>query len=185
MAAIVASKLIDAVPVSLAGIPAGVMSTPMVEHAMVLKRHGLTDVSIRKIASGAIVGTLVSLPISLLFASLLVPYAEAIKAYGNQVFFIGAILLALMSKKRWISLVAIVPFALLIQGLRHLYWGIGAVPADKNVFISFFLGITIGPMILSLFELLNKDKRDGMPKYGLKEINMKKEEGKVPFPNRH
>ncbi len=63
MSAIVASKLIDAVPISVAGIPAGVMSTPMVEHAQLLKREGLTDVSIRKIASGAIIGNLVSIPV--------------------------------------------------------------------------------------------------------------------------
>lgn len=183
MAAIVASKLIDAVPVSLAGIPAGVMSTPMVEHAMVLKKHGRTDLSIYKIASGAIIGTLVSLPISLLLAKALIPFADVIKTYGNQVFFIGAILLALMSKKRWIALASILPFALLIQGLRYLYWGIGIVPEGKNVFISFFLGITIGPMILTLFELLNKDKRDSMPRSGVKVINMKPLVGKQPLPN--
>ncbi|NLK28575.1 MAG: tripartite tricarboxylate transporter permease [Clostridiales bacterium] len=73
MSAIVASKLIDTVPISVAGIPAGVMSTPMVEHAQVLKKEGLADVSIRKIASGAIIGNLVSVPISLLLANALVP----------------------------------------------------------------------------------------------------------------
>ena len=183
ISAIVACKLIDAVPVSIAGIPAGVMSTPMVEHAMVLKKHGLTDTSIRKIASGAIVGTLVSVPVSLLLAKAIVPFATVIKEYGDPVFFIGAIVLALLSKKRWVALASIIPFALLIQGLRHLYWGLGAVEKGTNVFISFFLGITIGPVILTLLELLDKEKRDGMQKFHRKTIYLKKDEEYIRVPN--
>jgi hypothetical protein len=183
ISAIVACKLIDAVPVSIAGIPAGVMSTPMVEHAMVLKKFGLTDTSIRKIASGAIVGTFVSLPVSLFLAKAIIPFATVIKQYGDMVFFIGAILLAIMSKKRWVALASILPFALLIQGLRYLYWGIGAVPKGTNVFISFFLGITIGPVILTLFELLNKDKRDSLKRFDKKMIYLKKNQEIKNFPN--
>jgi putative tricarboxylic transport membrane protein len=183
ISAIVACKLIDAVPVSIAGIPAGVMSTPMVEHAMVLKKFGLTDTSIRKIASGAIIGTFVSLPVSLFLARAIIPFATVIKQYGDTVFFIGAILLAIMSKKRWVALASILPFALLIQGLRYLYWGIGAVPKGTNVFISFFLGITIGPVILTLFELLNKDKRDSLKRFDKKVIYLKKNQEIKNFPN--
>lgn len=183
ISAIVSSKLIDAVPVSIAGIPAGVMSTPMVEHAMILKKNGLTDTSIRKIASGAIIGTIVSVPVSLFLAHALVPFANVIKHYGDPVFFIGAVLLALMSKNKWISLVSILPFALLIQGLRYLYWGIGVVPKGTNVFTSFFLAITIGPMILTLFELLNKQKRDSLERFDKKSIYLKKTEEIKKFPN--
>lgn len=159
MSAIVASKLIDAVPVSVAGIPAGVMSTPMVEHAQVLKKEGLADVSICKIASGAVIGSLVSAPVCLLLANALAPVTGIIKDYGDMIFFVGAILLALMSRHRIISLVSILPFALLIQGLRTLYWETGNVERGTNVFTSFFLAITIGPAVLTLFELLNKDRR--------------------------
>lgn len=183
ISAIVASKLTDAIPVSIAGIPAGVMSTPMIEHAMVLKKHGLTDASIRKMASGSVIGTLVSVPVSLLLAHALIPFATVIKQYGDPVFFIGAILLAFMSKNRWAALVSILPFALLIEGLRYLYWGIGAVPKGTNVFTSFFLGITIGPVILSLFELLNKDKRDSLKRFDKKTINFIKSQEIKKFPN--
>lgn len=183
MSAIVASKLIDAVPVSVAGIPAGVMSTPMVEHAMVLKKNGLTDTSIRKISSGAIIGTVVSIPVSLFLANALVPFANVIKEYGNMVFFIGAVVLALMSKQKWISLVSILPFALLIQGLRYLYWEIGAVAEGTNVSTSFFLAITIGPVILTLFELLNNDKRNNMERFDKKEIALRQVEEVKGFPS--
>lgn len=183
ISAMIACKLIDAVPISVAGIPAGVMSTPMVEHAQTLKKEGLTDVSIRKIASGAIVGNIVSIPISLFLASALLPFANVIKEYGDIVFFIGAILLALMSKYRWISLISILPFALLIQGLRYLYWEIGAVARDTNVFTSFFLAITVGPAILSLFELLNNEKRNAMKISYKKVIHLRKEEAMEALPN--
>jgi putative tricarboxylic transport membrane protein len=174
ISAIVASKLTDSIPVALAGIPGGVMATPMVEHAMILKKHGLSDVSIRKMGSGSVIGTFVAVPVSLLLAYALVPLADLIKEYASPLFLIGAIFLALLCKNRWLALAAIVPFALLIQGLRHLYWGVGAVPEGTNVFISFFLGITIGPVILTLFELLNKEKRNGMKRYDKKTIIINK-----------
>jgi hypothetical protein len=183
ISAIVASKLTDAIPVSIAGIPAGVMSTPMVEHAMVLKKFGLTDVSIRKMASGSVIGTFVSVPVSLFLAHSLIPFADVIKQYGNPLFFIGAVLLALMSKNKWISLAAILPFALLLQGLRYLYWGIDVVPRGTNVFVSFFLGITIGPVILTLFELLIKEKRNSLKRYDKRMIIFKKSQDIKNFPN--
>jgi putative tricarboxylic transport membrane protein len=170
MSAIVASKLTDSIPVALAGIPGGVMATPQVEHAMVLKRLGQTETSIRKMASGSFIGTVVSVPASLFLAQALIPFANVIKEYGEPLFFIGTILLALMCKNRWLALAAIIPFALLIEGLRYLYWGIGAVPKGTNVFISFFLGITIGPVVLTLFELLNKQKRNSLERFDRKTI---------------
>ncbi|WP_079707921.1 tripartite tricarboxylate transporter permease [Paraliobacillus ryukyuensis] len=183
MAAIIAKKLTDSIPVAVAGVPGGVMAAPMVEHAIVLKKHGKSDLSIRKMASGSVIGTIVAVPVSLLLANILVPYADQIQGYTNQILFGGAILLALMSKNRWIALASIVPFAILIQGLRHLYWGVGVVPEGTNVFISFFLGITIGPVILTLFELLNKDKRKAMNRYDNKTIALRTEHSQKGLPN--
>ena len=183
MSAIVANKVTDSIPVALAGIPGGVMATPMVEHALVLKKHGMPDISIRKMASGSVIGTLVSVPVSLLMAQVLIPFSDVIKEYANPLFFIGAVLLALMTKNKLLSLLVILPFALLIEGLRHLYWGIGVVPEGTNVFISFFLGITIGPVILTLFELLHKEKRASMPRYPKKPIRFAETNTSKGFPN--
>src|SRR5699024_9922650 len=55
MSSIIAKKLTDSIPVAVAGIPGGVMAAPMVEHAMVLKKHGLPDVSIMKMASCSVI----------------------------------------------------------------------------------------------------------------------------------
>ena len=84
---------------------------------------------------------------------------------------------------KWLSLISIVPFALLIQGLRHLYWGIGAVPEDITVFTSFFLGITIGPIILKLLELLNGEIRSNLPSKTTNDIVLKRQKPVKGFPN--
>lgn len=183
ISAIVAKKLTDSIPVAIAGIPGGVMAAPMVEHAMVLKQHGLPDVSIRKMASGSVIGTLVSLPVSLLIAYLILPVADTVAEYAGLIFTLGAIFLALLTRNKILSLAIIVPFAMLIMGLRHLYWGLGTVPEDTNVFVSFFLGITIGPIAFTLFELLNKKMRNNMPRVGYKEIDMRKTGKEKGFPN--
>ncbi|MGM8212309.1 tripartite tricarboxylate transporter permease [Virgibacillus sp. W0430] len=183
ISAIIAKKLTDSIPVAVAGIPGGVMAAPMVEHAMVLKAHGMPDVSIKKMTSGSVIGTLVSIPASLLIAYIILPYADKISAYAGLIFFFGAIFLALMAKNKILALSVIIPFALLIQGLRHLYWGLEVIPADSNVFVSFFLGITIGPIAFTLFELLNKETRKKLPQLGNKEITFKTSKTEKGFPN--
>ncbi|MBB4932986.1 hypothetical protein F4561_003806 [Lipingzhangella halophila] len=162
MGAIVAKKLTDSIPVAVAGIPGGVMSAPMVEHALVLKSHGRAGTSIQKMASGSVIGTLVAVPASLALAYALTPLADLVADYADIVFLAGAVVLALLSRERWISLAAIVPLAVLIQGLRGLYEVTGVVEADASVFVSLFLGITIGPLIYSLFELTVRPRRESM-----------------------
>jgi len=183
ISAIVAKKLTDSIPVAVAGIPGGVMAAPMVEHAVVLKAHGRPDLSIRKMASGSVIGTLVAVPMSLLLANALVPLAPVIKVYANQVFLIGAIFLALMAREKVVSLLSIIPFALLIQGLRHLYWGIEAVPKTTTVFVSFFLGITIGPMIVNILELFVSTKRKDLLRDSYKKITMREDAKIKGIPN--
>lgn len=183
MAAIVASKLTDSIPVAVAGIPGGVMAAPMVDHAVVLKRLGLSTVSIQKMASGSVIGTLISVPVSLLLANSLIPVAETIKDYGSLLFFVGTLFLALMSRNKLLSLISIIPFAILIQSLRHLYWGTGLISKESNVFISFFLGITIGPVILTLLSLLNKNFRNELERFDKREIVLYKQLTMRRFPN--
>lgn len=183
ISAIVAKKLTDSIPVAVAGIPGGVMSAPMVEHAMVLKEHGMPDVSIRKMASGSVIGTIISIPASIAIANLILPYADKISEYSGLIFFLGAIFLALMTENKILSVAVIIPFAMLIQGLRHLYWGIEVVPEDVTVTTSFFLGITIGPIFFTFFELLNKKHREHLPRFAKKEIDLKASEKIKGFPN--
>src|SRR5699024_3358133 len=126
---------------------------------------------------------LVSIPTSLLIAYLILPIADTVAEYSGLIFALGAVFLALLTRNKLLSLAMIIPFAMLIMGLRHLYWGLGIVPEGTNVFVSFFLGITIGPIAFTLFELLNKKLRKNMPRHGNKEINMKKHSKQKEFPN--
>lgn len=174
MSAIVAKKLTDSIPVAVAGIPGGVMSAPMVEHAVKLKAHGLAGSSIRKMASGSVIGTLIALPASFALAWVLSPLADSIAEYADQVFIIGAVVLALMSRHRWIALASLIPFAVAIQAVRSVYQTTGAVPEGTEVFVSLFLGITIGPLIYNLFELIVRDKRSQLKRESENEITLYK-----------
>ncbi|MHC5227202.1 tripartite tricarboxylate transporter permease [Enterococcus sp. LJL99] len=170
IAAIITLNLMNAIPTALVGLPGGVMSTPMIEHALYLKDQGMAATSIKKMATGSVIGTLVAVPISLLLANVLAPFSESVKDYASLLFVFGAIFLSLIGKNKILALISIIPLALLFQGLRYLYWGIGVLPQEKNVTISFFLGITIGPLIVSLLSLLNKQTRESLPLHEKKEI---------------
>lgn len=172
VAAIVTLNLMNAIPTALVGLPGGVMSTPMMEHALFLKEKGLAAVSIKKMATGSLLGTLIAVPFSLLLASVLVPFSGLMKEYASLLFVVGAIFLALIGKNKILALLSIVPLSLLFQGLRELYWQIGAVPKEKNIVISFFLGITIGPLMMQLLKLLNKDYNKHLPNVSKKEIHV-------------
>ena len=67
------------------------------------------------------------------------------------ILFAGLLIIALSSKNRILALLIIPSFVLLIEGFRGLY--------GKSAFISFFLGITIGPLMLELFLSLVKEYR--------------------------
>src|SRR5690554_6164482 len=156
IASIVTLNITNSMPTALVGLPGGVMSSPMIEHSLYIKNEGRSAMIIKKIAASAVLGIAISIPISLVLANLLIPLAETIRPYGAYLFIAGAIFLSLISKNKILSLLAIIPLALMFQGLRFLYKGLDLVPENKTITVSFFLGITIGPLIVSLFSLLNK-----------------------------
>lgn len=170
IAAIVTLNLTNAIPTALVGLPGGVMSSPMLEHSLFLKDKGMSAIAIKKMASGSLIGTVISIPIALILANILAPYASNIQVLAPLLFLLGAIFLSLIGKNKILSLFSIIPLAILFMGLRHLYWGIGIVPRTTNITTSFFLGITIGPLMVSLFSLLNKANRQSMATEDMKKI---------------
>lgn len=170
IAAIVTLNLINAIPTALVGLPGGVMSSPMMEYSLFLKDKGMSAMVIKKMAVGSLIGTTISIPIALILANILAPYGKSIQTFAPLLFFLGAIFLSLIGKNKILSLFSIIPMAILFMGLRHLYWGIGIVPRTTNITTSFFLGITIGPLIVSLFSLLNKTNRESKLTKDKKEI---------------
>lgn len=172
IAAIVTLNLTNSMPTALVGLPGGVMSSPMIEHAIEIKSRGKSANIIKKMAAASFMGVLISLPISLALAFFITPFAEAIRPYAGYLFVIGAVFLSLISKNKVLSLLSILPLALLFQSLRHLYWGLEIVEPTKNITVSFFLGITVGPLLVSLFQLLNKQFFQTQVKEGVKEITI-------------
>lgn len=170
IAAIVTLNLTNAIPTALVGLPGGVLSSPMLEHSLFLKDKGMSAIAIKKMAVGSLIGTVISIPIALILANILAPYARNIQILAPLLFFLGAIFLSLIGKNKILSLFSIIPLAILFMSLRHLYWGIGIVPRTTNITTSFFLGITIGPLIVSLLALLNKASRQSMAAENMKEI---------------
>lgn len=176
ISAIVTLNLINAIPTALVGLPGGVMSSPMMEDALYLKEKGKSALVIKKMAVGSLIGVLISIPVSLLLASVLAPFGPKLAEMSQLLFFGGAIILSLLSKNKLLSLISIIPLALLFMGLKHLYWSTGVVPETVNVTTSFFLGITIGPLMVALLSMLNKTKREKMLVDDYKEIIIPKED---------
>ena len=176
IAAIVTLNLTNAIPTALVGLPGGVLSTPMMEHSLYLKEKGRAAETIKKMAAGSGIGTLVSIPVSLAIATAITPYAETLREYGSLLFVFGAVVLALLGANRLLSLLAIIPMSLLFQGLLSLYRDQGVIPEDGNISVSFFLGITIGPMLVSILGLLNRNTRKELPRYKPMEFNISRNE---------
>ncbi|MGO3732734.1 MAG: tripartite tricarboxylate transporter permease [Vagococcus sp.] len=175
VAGFVTLGLMNAMPSLIASLPGGVLSTPMVEHSLITKKYGHSSIAIKKAAVGSLIGVIVSVITSLLIANMIAPFAEIISHYSSWVFIGGAIFLALISKSKILSLMSIIPFAMLFQGLRLIYWETGAVPMGKNITTSFFLGITVAPLLLSLISLLNPKEREKMIVTETKSMTIDKE----------
>lgn len=177
IAAIVALNLTDSIPTALTSIPGGVMSTPLVESSLHLKSRGLTTSSIRKMTMGSVIGTIVAIPAALvvIFAvHLITKYSSFdletfVRSYTGEIFFVGAIVLSLLSKKKVVSLLAVVPFALLIAFAKRIH------PISNT---PFFLSITSGPLIASLFLLFIPKFKKKNTVYGNQDIEIEIDSGK-------
>jgi len=155
MGTIVAFKAADAVPTALAAIPGGVMAVPQVPDALVARKYGYSEIILRKGITASVIGTVVAIAITLPLSFYLTPLGDLLKNpagplnWPGWVYLIvaGTLLLAIMSKAKILALLAIFPFAMLIQGLRGLY--------GQSAFISIFLAITIGPILYELLTLIS------------------------------
>lgn len=184
IASLITLILTNAIPTALVGLPGGVMSTPMIEHTLYLKSQGKAVVALKRIVAGSLIGVVISIPVALLLANFLVPYSKNIQSIAPYLFVGGAIFLSLLGKEKILSLISIIPLSILFMGLRHLYWGLNVVPRNQNITTSFFLGITCGPLIVSLISLFNKNYKAKLLTSDYNEITIpqNKESNKInPF----
>ena len=174
IAAIIAFKITDAIPVALAGIPGGVMAVPQVPDALYAKEHGLADALLRKGNSAALIASVLTLVFTLTVSWILMPIGSWLGTKDSilgvevarwfWILFAGLIVLALTSRNKILALLTIPLFALLVQGLRGVY--------GKSVTVSMFLGITIGPIIYELIQSLDKSYRRNIARRGYKEVRL-------------
>jgi hypothetical protein len=182
-ASIAAFKMADSIPVALAGIPGGVMAVPQVPDALTAKDAGLADTILRKGIASSVVGQFVALATTLTISYYLMPLGDWLRATDEVlpnvkvarwfwILLIGLLVLALTSRNKGLALISIPAFALGVQGLRAVY--------GRSVYISFFLGITIGPMMFELLSMLHTELKKTYVRKGLKEIKLAKI-GKIPL----
>lgn len=150
MGIIVAIQITHTVPTSMAALPGSTMAVPMVYYSSLAKRLGIPHIAMRKMAAGSLLGSFIAVPISVLCSFILAPIGDKINPYIGLIFTLGAIVIAYMSNAKWAAVIALVPYSFLIQGFQRL----AMESVGKTLFISIFMGITIGPMISELFNVL-------------------------------
>ncbi|ERJ80208.1 hypothetical protein HMPREF1987_02067 [Peptostreptococcaceae bacterium oral taxon 113 str. W5053] len=152
---IVAMQISHTVPTSMAALPGSTMAVPMVRYSSLGKRLGIPHVIMKKMAVGSLIGSFIAVPVAVAFAFLLAPLGDVIKPYIGLIFTIGAAIIAYMSKAKWAAVISLIPYSFLIQGFQR----IAVESVGKSLFISIFMGITIGPMISELFNVMVPNMR--------------------------
>jgi hypothetical protein len=142
------------------GIPGGVMAVSQVPDAVVAKKSGSADVILRKGVVSSVMGAYTAMVV----AFSLMPFTDWLNAKDMisgagvprwfWILFAGLVVIAVSSKNKVL--------ALLVEGLRGVY--------GKHVSIIFFLGITIGPMMLELFSSFMREYRESMEREGSLEV---------------
>ncbi|MEG6521034.1 tripartite tricarboxylate transporter permease [Desulfotomaculum sp. 1211_IL3151] len=165
MAAVVSKHMTHAIPTALMGVPGDTMAVPLLDDSNALRRLGVPHIALRKMISGAILGAVIALPISVGFATLLVPFGDVAKAWAGPIFVVAAIIIAYTSKGKWASILALLPFAVFMQGMIKM-----AAAGNQKISICIFLGIAIGPMFADLVTYLSPKTRNNLLVKGPREF---------------
>jgi hypothetical protein len=176
-----AIQIAHTIPTAMSALPGSTTGVPMVAYTSLAKQLGIPHISMRKLAAGSVVGGLIAVPLAIVVAYVLAPLGDYIQPYVGLVFTLGAILIAYMSKAKWGAVIALIPVSFLIQGMQRL----AIESVGHTLFISIFMGITIGPMISELFNVLIPKLRDSQRRDTEKSVWLAPEPSKkLPyFPN--
>ncbi|MET0700338.1 MAG: tripartite tricarboxylate transporter permease [Mycobacterium sp.] len=162
IAAAVSKHMAHAIPTTLLGIPGDTTAVPLLDDANALRHLGAPHIALRKALAGGLIAALIAVPVSVGVAFILGPLAEPIKAGAPYVFLVAAIAVGYFSPGRWASIAAIIPFVLLVTALNS----VASEHLGKNLSITFFLGIAIGPLILDLLAASSRVGRANLPRVG-------------------
>ncbi len=150
IAAAVSKHMTHAIPTALLGIPGDTMAVPLLQQATTMRNLGAPHVALRKMLAGAVLSAFIAVPLAVLFALLLSPFGKAITSAAPWIFIAAAVFIAYFSAGRWASVVALIPFIMLIVGLQSL-----TAQHGVKLSVSYFLGIAIGPLVADLFSALS------------------------------
>ncbi|TMV36642.1 tripartite tricarboxylate transporter permease, partial [Thioclava sp. BHET1] len=118
MSAAISKHMTHAIPTALLGIPGDTMAVPLLEQATAMRNLGAPHIALRKMLAGAIISAFIAVPLSVLFAVLLAPFGHYVTEAAPWIFLVAALLIAWFSSGRWASVLALVPFTLLIVALQ-------------------------------------------------------------------
>lgn len=155
IAAVVAKHMTHAVPTTLLGIPGDTMAIPLMREADLLRRLGVPHIALRKAISAAFISAMIAIPVAVIVAAVLAPVADIIEEVAPWAFILITVVIAYLTPARLGGVMAMIPFVVLILGLREF-----AAAHDTSLTISYFLGIAVGPLIVSLLGVLTPHGRD-------------------------
>ena len=158
IAAAVSKHMTHAIPTALMGIPGDTMAVPMLRDTGILRQLGVPHIALRKMISGAVLAAFIALPVAVGFASLLAPFGDIVKKWAPVIFTVAALIIAYTSSGRWGSVFALIPFAFFVQALNKM----AVAGVGHGLFISFFLGIAIGPLFADLLTVLSPISRKNL-----------------------
>ena len=167
MCAAVSKHMTHAVPTALLGIPGDTMALPLLQQASALRNLGAPHVALRKMLAGSVVSAFIAVPLSIVFAMVLAPFGAYVTASAPWLFIAAALVIAYFSAGRWASMVALVPFTVMIVSLQSF-----TAAHDVKLGVSYFLGIAVGPLIAELLSALSPLERKRMNRDGPRETTL-------------
>src|SRR5699024_6861060 len=168
LAAIISKHISHAVPTTLLGIPGDTTAVPMLREAQLLRSLGIPHIALQKAISGGVVSVIIAIPLPIIFALVLTPFAEASGAAAPWSFAAAAGLVACAAKGELAADAALIPCVLLIVVLLAFIME----QKEATFTTSFFLGIATGPLIVDLFSALSPVGRRAMAQEGKREFNL-------------
>lgn len=183
MCSAISKHMVHAVPTALLGIPGDTLALPLMQQANILRNLGAPHIALRKMLAGGVISAFIAVPCSVLFAVILAPFGNNIAAAAPWVFVLAAVFIAYVSAGRWASVIALVPFTLVIVSLKQF-----AENQDVQLGVSYFLGIAIGPLVAELVSAVSPMERARMDRSAPRETflapDVKSWEGYFPNPLR-
>ncbi|OHV85016.1 tripartite tricarboxylate transporter permease [Rhizobium sp. LCM 4573] len=167
MCAAVSKHMTHAVPTALLGIPGDTMALPLLQQAAALRNLGAPHIALRKMLAGSVISAFIAVPLAVLFAVILAPFGSYITASAPWLFIAASVLIAYFSAGRWASIIALIPFTLLIVALQGFTAG-----HDVKLGVSYFLGIAVGPLVAELISASSPLERKRMNRSELRETTL-------------